>query len=102
MTEQAQAQSTRTGSRSKRTIRGSVHQRRYDTGVIGPTAAHAWVRQPKRGVIDDRHQLFGYDGLYVIDRAAMSANPGVKPSLTITALAERAMSFIPKANGIAT
>ena len=34
-------------------------------------------------------------GLYVIDGSAVSANPGVNPSLTITALAERAMSFIP-------
>ncbi len=47
------------------------------------------------GVIDHRHRVFGYDGLYVVDGAAMSANPGVNPSLTITALAERAMTFIP-------
>jgi len=47
------------------------------------------------GVIDHRHQVFGYDGLYVIDGSAMSANPGVNPSLSITALAERAMSLIP-------
>jgi cholesterol oxidase len=47
------------------------------------------------GVIDSRHRVFGYDGLYVIDGAAVSANPGVNPSLTITAMAERAMSFIP-------
>jgi cholesterol oxidase len=46
------------------------------------------------GVIDHRHRVFGYDGLYVIDGSAVSANPGVNPSLTITALAERAMSFI--------
>ena len=45
--------------------------------------------------LDHRHRLFGYDGLYVIDGSAMSANPGVNPSLTITALAERAMGFIP-------
>jgi cholesterol oxidase len=56
---------------------------------MGATAAE--------GVIDDRHRVFGYDGLYVIDGAAMSANPGVNPSLTITALAERAMAFIPEA-----
>jgi len=47
------------------------------------------------GVIDHRHRVFGYDGLYVIDGSAISANPGVNPSLTITALAERAMTFIP-------
>lgn len=47
------------------------------------------------GVIDDKHRVHGYDGLYVIDGSAISANPGVNPSLTITALAERAMSFVP-------
>ena len=48
------------------------------------------------GVIDHQHRVFGYDGLYVVDGSAISANPGVNPSLTITALAERAMSFIPE------
>jgi len=47
------------------------------------------------GVVDTEHRVFGYDGLYVIDGSAVSANPGVNPSLTITALAERAMSRIP-------
>lgn len=47
------------------------------------------------GVIDGKHRVFGYDGLYVIDGSAVSANPGVNPSLTITAMAERAMSFVP-------
>lgn len=46
------------------------------------------------GVIDADHQVFGYPGLYVIDGSAVSANPGVNPSLTITALAERAMARI--------
>jgi len=48
------------------------------------------------GVIDSQHRVFGYQGLYVIDGSAVSANPGVNPSLTICALAERAMSFIPQ------
>ena len=48
------------------------------------------------GVIDQQHRVFGYEGLYVIDGSAVSANPGVNPSLTITALAERAMSLLPK------
>jgi cholesterol oxidase len=50
---------------------------------------------PDQGVIDSQHRVFGYDGLYVIDGSAVSANPGVNPSLTITALAERAMSLFP-------
>ena len=52
-------------------------------------------RDSTEGVIDANHRVFGYDGLYVIDGSAMSANPGVNPSLTITALAERAMEKIP-------
>jgi len=47
-------------------------------------------------VINTQHQLFGYEGLYVVDGSAISASPGVNPSLTITALAERAMDLIPK------
>ena len=48
------------------------------------------------GVIDHQHRVHNYPGLYVIDGAAVSANPGVNPSLTITALAERAMTFVPE------
>ena len=67
-----------------------------------PTTAHilggaCMGRTKEDGVIDHRHRVLGYDGLYVIDGSAMSANPGVNPSLTITALAERAMAFIPGA-----
>ncbi|MCB5911179.1 GMC family oxidoreductase [Streptomyces sp. SF28] len=54
---------------------------------IGEDAAH--------GVIDPYHRLYGYPGISVVDGAAVSANLGVNPSLTITAQAERAMSFWP-------
>ncbi len=47
------------------------------------------------GVIDPYHRLFGHPGVSVVDGAAVSANLGVNPSLTITAQAERAMSFWP-------
>jgi len=65
-----------------------------------PTTAHILGGAPmgdssETGAIDHRHRLFGYEGLFVIDGAAISANPGVNPSLTIAALAERAMGFIP-------
>jgi cholesterol oxidase len=46
-------------------------------------------------VIGPDHQVWGYPGLYVVDGSAISANPGVNPSLTICALAERAMERIP-------
>ena len=53
------------------------------------------ARSPEEGVIDDRHRVFGYKNMYVCDGSVVAANLGVNPSLTITALAERAMSYIP-------
>lgn len=49
----------------------------------------------RKGVIDVNHQAFNYPGLYVADGSVIPANLGVNPSLTITAMAERAMSRIP-------
>ncbi|MFI8530734.1 GMC oxidoreductase [Streptomyces aquilus] len=50
---------------------------------------------PEDGVIDPYHRLYGHPGISVVDGAAVSANLGVNPSLTITAQAERAMSYWP-------
>jgi cholesterol oxidase len=66
-----------------------------------PTTAHilggcCMGDSAANGVIDAQHRVFGYEGLYVIDGSSISANIGVNPSLTICALAERAMSFIPE------
>ncbi|HWC34704.1 MAG TPA: GMC family oxidoreductase [Mycobacteriales bacterium] len=47
------------------------------------------------GVVDPWQRLFGHPGLHVTDGAAVTANLGVNPSLTITAQAERAMAFWP-------
>ena len=57
----------------------------------------------KSGVIGVRQQVFNYPGLYVADGSVVPANLGVNPSLTIAALTERAMTFIPpKAEAPAT
>jgi cholesterol oxidase len=52
-------------------------------------------RSAERGVVDAWHRVFGHPGLHVVDGAAVSANLGANPSLTITAQAERAMAFWP-------
>jgi cholesterol oxidase len=49
------------------------------------------------GVVDQRHRVFGYRNMYICDGSAIAANLGVNPSLTICALTERAMSYIPRA-----
>jgi cholesterol oxidase len=69
------------------------------TGI--PTTAHILGGavigdSPETGVIDIKQKVFGYQNMYVCDGSAISANPGVNPALTITAMTERAMSFIPK------
>ena len=65
-----------------------------------PMTAHILGGAPigdsaQTGVIDPWQRLYGHDGIHVVDGAAVSANLGVNPSLTITAQAERAMSFWP-------
>ena len=65
-----------------------------------PTTAHfiggcPFGTDARDGVIDLDCQVFNYPGLYVVDGSIIPANPGVNPSLTITALAEYAMSRIP-------
>jgi len=65
-----------------------------------PTTAHILGgavigHGPEDGVVDADQRVFGYENLLVCDGAAIPANVGVNPSLTITALAEHAMSAIP-------
>ncbi len=55
---------------------------------------------PERGVVDPYQRVFGHDGLHVLDGAAVTANLGVNPSLTITAQAERAVAFWPNVGDV--
>jgi len=55
--------------------------------VMAEDAAH--------GVVDVRHRVFGYENLLICDGSVVPANVGVNPSLTITAMSERAMSLVP-------
>jgi cholesterol oxidase len=55
-------------------------------------------RDADSGVIDENFQIHNYPGLYVVDGSTVPANPGVNPTLTITALAEYAMSKAVKSN----
>ncbi|MFZ2095970.1 MAG: GMC family oxidoreductase [Anaerolineales bacterium] len=79
---------------------GSIVEVLFDT----PITAHIlggvnFGRDDQEGVIGLDCQVHNYPGLYVVDGSIMPANPGVNPSLTITALAEYAMSKIPAKPG---
>ena len=70
-----------------------------------PTTAHIMGGVPmgkddNEGVIGLDFQVHNYPGIYVVDGSVMPANPGINPSLTITALAEYAMSKIKNKDNI--
>jgi cholesterol oxidase len=64
-----------------------------------PSTAHVlggavMADSPENGVINKNNEVFGYHNMLVVDGSMISSNPGVNPSLTITAIAERCMSKI--------
>jgi len=71
------------------------------TGI--PSTAHilggaVMGKDSSNGVINKDNKVFGYENMYICDGSMISANLGVNPSLTITAISERAMSKIPLNN----
>jgi cholesterol oxidase len=79
---------------------GSIVEVLFDT----PITAHilggvTFGRDDQEGVIGLDCQIHNYPGLFVVDGSIVPANPGVNPSLTITALAEYAMSLVPPKTG---
>jgi cholesterol oxidase len=64
-----------------------------------PSTAHilggaVMGKDAAQGVINHNNEVFGYRNMYVIDGSMISANPGVNPALSITAIAERAIDLI--------
>jgi cholesterol oxidase len=85
-------------------VRGKPAALLTETFLGSPTTAHilggcGMGRDAQEGVIDKDNRVFGYKNMFICDGSMISANPGVNPSLTILALAERAMSKIPAKTG---
>ena len=80
---------------------GSINEGLFDV----PMTAHILGGCPighdaGEGVVTKEFELHGHPGIHVADGSIMPANPGVNPSLTITALAEYAMSQIPPKSSV--
>ncbi len=83
-------------------VKGKPIQGFQETLFGMPSTAHilggaCMGRDSREGVISRDNELFGYKNIYVCDGAAVSANIGVNPALTITAISERAMDKVPAA-----
>jgi len=86
----------RTGGIAQSAVTESVRNIPTTAHILGGAVVGAG---PDSGVVDPANRAFGYENLLVCDGAAIPANPGVNPSLTITAKAEHAMSLIPPKDG---
>jgi cholesterol oxidase len=84
----------RTGGLAQSSIMEAVGNIPSTAHILGGAVIGA---DPSTGVVDARQRVFGYENLLVCDGAAIPANVGVNPSLTITALAEHAMSHVESA-----
>ncbi len=84
----------RTGGLAQSSIMEAVGNIPSTAHILGGAVIGA---DPSKGVVDARNRVFNYVNLLVTDGAAIPANVGVNPSLTITALAEHAMSHVPSA-----
>jgi cholesterol oxidase len=81
-----------TGGVAHRSIFEAFGKRPMTAHILGGATIGAG---PDTGVIDQHPHVFGYQNLVVCDAAALPANPGVNPALTISALAEYAMAEVP-------
>ena len=74
-----------------------------DAGAVSahPLASCRIGDDPATSALTPRHELRGHPGLFVTDGSAVPTSLCVNPSLTIAALAERAMTFVPNASDVA-
>jgi len=86
----------RTGGIAQSALTESIQNIPTTAHILGGAVVGA---DPESGVVDGGNRVFGYENLLITDGAAIPANPGVNPSLTITAKAEHAMSLIPPKDG---
>lgn len=84
----------RTGGIAQSSVFEAFGNRPMTAHVLGGAAIGA---SPANGVVDAHLKVFGYQNMVVCDAAALPANPGVNPALTIAALAEHAMAHVPAA-----
>jgi cholesterol oxidase len=88
----------RTGGMAQSALTESIRNTPTTAHILGGAVIGA---APEHGVVDAGNRAYGYENLLVTDGASIPANPGVNPSLTITAKAEHAMSLIPPKDGAA-
>jgi cholesterol oxidase len=86
----------RTGGAAQSALTESIRNTPTTAHILGGAVVGP---DPERGVVDGANRAYGYENLLVCDGAAIPANPGVNPSLTITAKAEHAMSLVPPKEG---
>lgn len=84
----------------EKAVNGKSYTLALETLLGSPTTAHilggaVMGDNDEKGVIDKDNKVFGYQNMLICDGSMISANPGVNPSLSITAISERAMSKIP-------
>jgi cholesterol oxidase len=86
----------RTGGAAQSALTESIRNTPTTAHILGGAVVGGG---PESGVVDGANRAYGYENLLVCDGAAIPANPGVNPSLTIAAKAEHAMSLVPPKAG---
>jgi cholesterol oxidase len=93
------------GRRLAKRMNGAAANVITEVIVGAPITAHilggcSFGPTPEEGVIDERNRVKGYPNMIICDGSQIPENLGVNPALSITAFAERAMSFVPPKNPV--